>query len=511
MESLGNFIITWALAGEQSMVDASRREFFRRAIALAGGGLVAAGLGDFAINGVWETGLGMPTPTTSATSSRSITSQNLTPDYQDFLEWLRGASGKLAGKSLNVSLETEFAPYAIERRDIEFFSYSNISSNYELKPYLLQLSDATLMTRTHAPTYDVFSIDNQNLGSFTPHVLPPSQLAQTYPDLTFPKLDARDFRPFLWNNVAKYPPSSSGTGSNSLSDASLFPFDAPLLVLFYRQDIYSKLGMSPPRTWDEYFDDVKSLKGAGTPYSSATQGAPDVSIVYEFLTHLASFGGSLWSVDGNTLLPAMDSDAAVAALENLVRFAPYADPASHTYSWGDVFTSLARGVSATGLLWHDYFNWLNDPARSTVPGKMALAINPAGPSGSFSTFGGAGLGVSRYSKRPDAAWLWLQWATAKGLQEAMLLDTYHIFPTRSSVFDVPQIANQINATTLRALSVAKQAWDTGTVSLTAFPLWLMALAQLAPHLTNAWEGVETPRGALTAARKQIEQLGTLRF
>ena len=278
------------------------------------------------------------------------------------------------------------------------------------------------------------------------------------------------------------------------------------MVLFYRKDIYDKLGFTAPTTWDEYYQQCQKLKGNGTAYASVSMANGDVSIVYEYLNHLASFGGSLWTIDGNTLTPNLDSEACLGALENFVRFAEFADPGSHTFTWTDQFNSLAQGTSATALLWHDYYNFLNDPARSPIAaGHFVPALNPAGPNGSFSTYGGAGLGVSAFSARPEAAYLWIQWATCKGLQEQMLLGQYHIFPTRTSVFDVPEVQSQVNSQALGALNIAKQAWATGTTALTPFPNWLQILVPLSVHLNNAWTGFETPSEALANAQKQLSQ------
>jgi hypothetical protein len=88
----------------------------------------------------------------------------------------------------------------------------------------------------------------------------------------------------------------------------------------------------------------------------------------------------------------------------------------------------------------------------------------------------------------------------------MALGNYHIFPTRTSVFSVPEIQNAANNGTLPALNVAKQAWSTGTTALIPFPQWLQVLVPLATHLSNAWTGVEKPKDALTNAKNQIDQL-----
>jgi multiple sugar transport system substrate-binding protein len=485
----------------------SRREFLRKALAVTGGALAVAGAADLGLRGLQVNPNAEFSKYLTHTTSSSAVSQTLLPDYLDFLEWMRSVSDKVPSKTADLSLEAEFAPYAVQARDPSFLEYSQVNTGYSELPYLIQLEAVQLAVSTKSPSYDVFSIDNQNIASFESGVISPNELARTYPELTYPKYDIEDFMSTVWDYVAVYPPNSArGGGGNSTVNFTLFPLDAPLMVFFYRKDIYDKLGLTPPTTWDEYYQQAQMLPGKGTPYASASMANADVSIIYEYLNHLASFGGSLWEIDGNNLIPALDSDKCLAALENFVRFSKYADPGSHNFTWTDVFTSLANGASATALLWHDYYNFLNDPTRSPVAaGKFVPAMNPAGPVGAYSTYGGAGLGVSRYSNRPEAAYLWIQWATCKGLQEMTLLDKYHIFPTRTSVFDVPEIQTQINSGTLAALNVAKKAWASGTTALTPFPRWLQVLVPLSTHINNAWTGLETPAQALTAAQNQLTQ------
>jgi multiple sugar transport system substrate-binding protein len=370
------------------------------------------------------------------------------------------------------------------------------------------------MTSTKTSTYDVFSVDNQNLGAFNQHIISPYDLAARYPEITYPGLNFDEFTPILWDTVASYPPAlTSGLRGNSASNVFLMPFDTPIMIFFYRKDIYDSLGISPPKNWDEYFEDAKMLNNSShIAFGAVSEAAPNVSVVYEFTTHLKSFGGSLWQVDGNQITPVMDSDNAIAALENFVRFYPYSDVGSANYSWPDVFTSLAHGVSAAGLLWHDFASWLNDPVRSFESGKFAFKEPPAGPQGSFSTYGGAGVGVSKYSRNPDAAWLWLQWATARGTEEAMMLDTYHILPARQSAINAPEVQTGIQQSSYASTRLANQIYASGRVAtLLGFPNWFKALDIISKHLNSAWLGNETPRSALVAARQGVEKLGTLTF
>jgi len=496
------------------LANPSRRKFIRLVTTLAGSALVVAGLGGIVTSGQVQAPQSPSSTLTSSTSAPSTTPELFSKDYADFLAWLGPASKKVTSKRLTISLESEFTPLAVQRRDQDFTSATGITDGYNLLPYQQQLATVQLMTSTQSSTYDVFSVDNQNLGTFNKHIVTPYDLAARYPEITYQGIDYPDFDPILWENVATYPAAAPGApGGNSSSNVFLLPFDTPTMILFYRKDIYAKLGLSPPKTWDEYFDNVKTIRNSTQiGFACATEATANISVVYEYMNHLTSFGGKFWEVNGNTLVPVFDSDAAVAALDNFTRFQPYADPGSAFYTWTDVFTSLAKGLSATGILWHDYAGWLSDPARTIYPGQFGYAQVPAGPQGSFSTYGGAGVGVSKYSRNPDAAWLWMQWATAKGTAEALLLDTYHILPTRQSVLAVPEFQAALQQEAYVATKLAQQLYASNkVVPLIGFPGWLQVLDVIAGHLHNAWSGLESSKQALSAARQGVEKLGPLTF
>ena len=484
----------------------NRRQFIRYVTGLAAAGLISVAVGDLLLG---NAGKGSSSSTT--TSSTTSSPRTSIPDYQEFLNWLGPVSRPYAGTTLNMSLEEEFTPLTLQLIDGDFASATGISDQYSIKPYSLQLSDVSLMFETQSPTYDVFGLDNQNLGAFPNDSLSPVDLAQRYPDLTYPNFDFQDFDPFMWNYVGNYPPLVSGGPPSST--VPVLPLDTPLMVMYYRTDVYEKLGLSLPVTWDDYYSNIQAIaKSKLTPFAAVSQAAPDISIVYEFLNHLASFGGTLWSVDGSVLTPNLTDDKVLAALENYVRLAPYSDTGSSTYTWDNVFDSLSRGVSATGLLWNGYSNWVNDIQRSAAAGDFAYARNPAGPSGSFSTFGGAGVGVSKFSKNPQAAWLWLQWATAKGTQEAMVFEKYHVYPTRDSAAVAPGVAASLAEPSFAIANLSKQIWQShGTTALIGFPKWFYALSSLSYHLNQAWLNVETPTQALNSAQSAIEALGQLTF
>ena len=501
--------------GEQKNKNEERRRFLRLGLGVAGAGIFSLGLADLVSPRIL--GGGVATSTNSGSTTNSVTSStqySTLPDYQEFLSWLNSVSGPYRDKPLNISLQAEFAPYAAQRIDNDFKNATGIRDQYSIKPYALQLQDVSLMFSTKSSTYDAYSLDVENLGVFPKQSISPYDLMQEFPTLTYPGLDLADFNKECWDRIATYPPDlSGGNGGNSASNVGVLPFDTPTMVLFYRKDVFQQLQLTPPSTWDNHLANVQAIQKSGlTPFGSVSQAGTDVAIIYEYQAHLSSFGGALWQFDGNTIIPSMNNDLAVAALEDFVRFKPYSDPGSSYFTWDDVFNSISHRSAACGLLWDGYANWMNNSQRSLVPGLVGYAMNPAGPKGAFHPFAGSGVGVSKYTNNREMAWLWIQWATAKGTQEAMILDQYHVFPTRSSVTAAPEVANPLASNGLGVANLTSQIWKEGAITtLIGFPNWLAASVILANALNKAWLGAATPKDALAGAQTQMEQAGTLSF
>jgi multiple sugar transport system substrate-binding protein len=485
---------------------------------LAGAGLFSLGLADFASPGL----LGKTSSTSStavgssssSTTSSSLSSISSLPDYQEFLNWLHSVSGPYAGKSLDISLEAEFGPYATQLIDSDFTAATGIRDNYNIVPYQLQLDDISLMNSTKSDAYDCYSLDVENLGVFPNLPTSPYELQEQYPDLTYPGIDFSDFHQYSWDRIATYPPAlNGGPGGNSASTVTVLPFDTPTLILAYRKDVFAKLGLTPPATWDEHFANAQAVQKAGaTPFGCTVMANGDVSIIYEYQAHLASFGGDLFAVDGNTITPTINTSEGLEALQDLLRFEPVADVGSASYTWDGVFTSLGHGYSAMALVFDGYSTWFEDYQRSTVVGLMDYAENPAGPEGRFHPYAGSGVGVSRYSKNPEMAWLWAQWATAKGTQEAKMLNKYHNYPTRTSVTEVPEIATALQSPSFVAAALVDQVWkESSLTTLLGFPKWLQAAGILGLSLSAAWLGSYTASEALQNAQTKIEAIGTLTF
>jgi len=474
-------------------------------LAAAGGATAAAGLGYWLL-----TKSPAPAPPKTGTTSHS-TSGATSGKYGEFLSWLASVSKPYRGQSQNISLELELTPLGLQARDLDFFNSSGISNRYDLKPYALQLQGLSLMTRTQSTAYDAFSVDYQDIGSFKDYILSPTQLADMYRELTYDKINPNDFWGVPWSYLATYPPAPF-QGAGATGDTLFIPFDMSTMIQYYRSDLYSQMGLVPATTWNDYALNAKAFLSSKSVFGTVNEVAPDISSIFEFMNFLPSFGANLWDVHGGQITSGLSSSAALAALETYLSLKPFSDPGSLTFTWSDVATNLLHGTGASALQFNSYSPWMDDAARSRVVGKVGYSSNPTGPSGSFSTFAGNGLAVSKFSRHPETAWLWLQWATSVGMQETLLLDAYHSFPSRKTVFGDSGVAVALQGDQYRATRVTKQVWDDGRMAtLLPFPKWASVLPSIASSINNAWAGANTPKDALDLALGKIASWGTLTF
>jgi multiple sugar transport system substrate-binding protein len=284
----------------------------------------------------------------------------------------------------------------------------------------------------------------------------------------------------------------------------------PMMIRFYRKDLYENEGITPGRTWEEYFEDLKMFDNPEIAiYGGGSMALSHISIVYEYLTHLHSFGGKIWDIDDDGLRCVLDSDEALAALENFVQFKSYSDPTSSGSTWSELGLMMSTGRVANAIQFADYASVINNPATSLSSGKWGYTPTPSGPKGSFSTFAGAGIGVSKYTRNPEASWLWLQYATSLGTQIVAMQDPiHHSAPTRMKAYDDPVIQQTIESGNLEYLKVVKEIVSGNHIAtLVSFPGWPQLRVILSRRLANCWLGRITPRQALKEAKEEIDKKG----
>ena len=191
---------------------------------------------------------------------------------------------------------------------------------------------------------------------------------------------------------------------------SLFglPFGSETSVLAYRTDIFEKHGLKVPETYDELLDlacRIPELEpGMG---GLATRAASGHQAAHAFLLHLNPPGGAIFDDAWN---PVVNNAQGVAAAAALKRIVDCGVEGSQTFGPSEAAASFAQGRSAMFLDSIAFAAGFENPANSSVVGKVGWALHPMGVKRASQT-GGFGIAIPKNAQNKEAAFLLMQWLT----------------------------------------------------------------------------------------------------
>jgi multiple sugar transport system substrate-binding protein len=210
-------------------------------------------------------------------------------------------------------------------------------------------------------------------------------------------------------------------------------------VLYYRTDLLEKAGAKPPETFQEMISIAQKLQKQGdTPWGYLWQGKQYEGVSAMFVEILEGFGG-FWA-NPDTLEVGLDKPQAIQAAQFLSdtinkRIAP---PGVVTYGEEETRLLFQNGGSAFLRNW-PYVLKLANAEDSKIKGKVGIKpmIHAQGQVGG-SCLGGWGLGISKTSRHPDAAWRVIQYMTSADTMKRFVLAT-GLIPSQESLFRDPDI------------------------------------------------------------------------
>jgi len=245
---------------------------------------------------------------------------------------------------------------------------------------------------------DVAQIEYQALPQFA---LPGSLV-----DLTqygFDELES-DYTPSTWASV------HAGDGLYGL------PQDSGPMALFYNKDVFDKVGVEVPTTWDEYVDAAKAIKEAD-PSACITNDSGDAGFTTSMIWQA---GGTPFQTDGEQVTIDLADQGAqkwTAVWNQLVEQELVCDLPGWTEEW---YKALGDGTIATMALGA----WAPGVFESSVPGgegKWRVAPMPTyDGQPATSENGGSTESVLEQSKNPALAAAFVKWLNHDGGLEPFL-------------------------------------------------------------------------------------------
>jgi ABC-type glycerol-3-phosphate transport system substrate-binding protein len=244
------------------------------------------------------------------------------------------------------------------------------------------------------------------------------------PVMTPAFFDSDDILPAYWG-LGKTP---KGTYAVPVAGESIF--------VAYRTDLFAKYNKQIPKSMDELLDLAKFFNGKDNMYgiairgnSGAHAGVPWMSVAYCFTdSPVRNMKTGSYNVNNP------DSIKVFQYVADLAKNAPR-DVTSYTHE--EATAAFAQGKTAMWLDATTLAATIENPASSSVAGKVDYFVIPDGPAGGSGAVGGWTLAVTSDAPNPDPAWAFIMFVTSKA--KSVEYSERGGAPNRKSIFENPQM------------------------------------------------------------------------
>ncbi len=369
-----------------------------------------------------------------------------TGDRVDAFDWKREE-----GAAIRVLVNDHpWVAYAA-RRLAEFTDLTGISVEFEIYPEDQFRVKRTVEMLSGITDLDVFMIMPGNSMSeyYAREWVEPLDRLIEDASLTPDDLDLADFYPSALDAGIRY-------GKH---------FSLPLLletsILAYNKKIFAEFGLRPPMTMEELETAARTIhQGTEGRIAGITMRGQGSAATSQWADFLHSFGGSWLNQEG---IAAIDSSHSIAALRLYGKLLREYGPRDATrYGWYESVNLFARG--GAGMIYDgNVFRAQYENGPQGLPGEqVGYAMLPAGPSGTVPHISNWGLSIYSGSKRKEAAWLFIIWATSRDI--ALAAQLQGIPSARRSVWRNPSFTSRDPApewteASMRSYEIATYQWN----------------------------------------------------
>lgn len=324
------------------------------------------------------------------------------------------------------------------------------------------------------------------------------------PALTSPSWDFSDIFPNAVN-VNRW----TGQQFGGLGQGPLYaiPMNEEGYSIAYRQDVLEKAGVAVPQTVDELIAASHQLNGykmEGKTLNGFVGRGQEFwpTLITGYGAILVAYGAKDLNPDGTS---AADSPQAIEATRKWIQLLKAGPSDIASYGWQQAQANFAAGNSVFLLDADHMAAVFEDPKQSQVVGKVGYALEPSGPAGRGAGIWLWSLGMNSFSKRKDAAWLFIQWASSKPIMTRTIAFG-NINPPRESVANSPQMIKYVSGwgdyNKIWSENLKKYAawrWNPSTNFTQAGNRWALAVQE-------AFVTGKDPSVTLKAAAKDINEI-----
>lgn len=324
---------------------------------------------------------------------------------------------RASGVTLNVPIPSAPFTTALQQVIGEYEQATGNKVNVSAYPFASLLTEEVDALVHGSGAYDVVFINTGWAGEFYHRgwVVPIEELD---PSFKWPKGLIEYGGTCRWDHVHKVT-SLHGTPMS-------LPLVGNIQLLFYRKDLFSKLGMKVPETWaDVIANGKKAMSAKAVPYGYAIRGQADIggyANTFDFGGVLGSYGGD-WFVDAakGDFTPAINNAAGVAAMEEWIKLAKLGPSEPQSIGQSEIQSLMQSGQLLQCELVDASAAAMDSPSQSSVVDKVDYAVLPAAPTRAGVHYPLSGIwaigvtqGISKARRR--AAWAFVQWMTSAKTQ-----------------------------------------------------------------------------------------------
>lgn len=408
------------------------------------------------------------------------------------------------GTTLTISMLRQPMTEALRTILAEFERETGIKVEIEDVPYLTMREKQIMDLTTRSGAYDLLHIDNPWIPEYV-------NAGYLYPLDSFAKKYNTNLEGFVPLLLKLYGYWERGPNPDQLI---AFPFSSCTIFQWYRKDMFKKYSgsfqakygrpLTVPATPEEYRQVVEFFNGwdwdedGKDEYGVGIWGLRGEHIVCDWLPIFWGFGDKV--LDENYKVK-VNSPAGINALEFYVSLKQYAPPGVGNWGHDEVLSGIREGtVAITGAGLSEIVGPLEAP-DSPVKGKIGYAPLPwtANAEGRpYHIFGGYAMGVSKFSKNPEAAFVLLDWATNES--NTKRLAKLGAPPCRTSAFKDPELLRMFAyyPVYLESLQTVR--------ARPRIPEYTALSEVLALYLSEALVGIKTPKQALDAAAAEMQKI-----
>ena len=349
------------------------------------------------------------------------------------------------GVTINLAVQKHTATDAIQELTPNFEEQTGITVNFEQIPQQQMDQKQRTDLATGTGSYDV-------MGWF----LNPEYVEN---DWIFPveelRADAASTDEALLALDDFYPPF---LGWNTYQDVLYgLPFYGESIMMYYNTEEFERAGIAAaPNTVEELDAACQAIMEGGRMAGIALRASQEGNAaIYPFLGWLRGYGGN-W-VNLETMEIELATPESIQAASEWGRFLRDYGPADvASYFWNEVQLAMQQETAAIIMDATNFGPRLEDPAQSKVVGKVGyaplpMAMGPDGPLGPEQCDGrfghpaiAYGLSVPRTAKNPQAAWLFIQWATSPDVMLETIETGLRGDPTRRSTLESERFSELYN-------------------------------------------------------------------